>query len=167
MCAAFCFFFANLSFYLIMTIFMQKALGIPPLDAGMVFMPLTLTFVIASRYCRRARETSRHAGADRRLRHPDRRTCGAWRSSIAIVEAPTALLIALVLAIFGFGQGLVMAPLSSVVLSTVKPARAGAGSGMYGTTAQIAQCRRRRRHRRGVLCDRSADLVANRDVCRR
>ena len=34
--AAFCFFFANLSFYLIMTIFMQKALGIPPLDAGMV-----------------------------------------------------------------------------------------------------------------------------------
>jgi hypothetical protein len=31
-----------------------------------------------------------------------------------------------------------MAPLSSVVLSTVKPASAGAGSGMYGTTAQIA-----------------------------
>jgi hypothetical protein len=32
----------------------------------------------------------------------------------------------------------VMAPLSSVVLATVKPASAGAGSGMYGTTAQIA-----------------------------
>ena len=48
------------------------------------------------------------------------------------------MLIALVLAIFGFGQGLVMAPLSSVVLSTVKPAVAGAGSGLYGTTAQIA-----------------------------
>ncbi len=31
-----------------------------------------------------------------------------------------------------------MAPLSSVVLSTVKPASAGSGSGMYGTTAQIA-----------------------------
>jgi predicted MFS family arabinose efflux permease len=48
------------------------------------------------------------------------------------------MLIALVLAIFGFGQGPVMAPLSSVVLSTVKPAAAGAGSGLYGTTAQIA-----------------------------
>jgi hypothetical protein len=31
-----------------------------------------------------------------------------------------------------------MAPLSSAVLSTVKPASAGAGAGMYGTTAQIA-----------------------------
>jgi hypothetical protein len=31
-----------------------------------------------------------------------------------------------------------MAPLSSAVLSTVKPASAGAGSGMYGTVAQIA-----------------------------
>ena len=46
--------------------------------------------------------------------------------------------LALVLTIFGYGQGLVMAPLSSAVLSTVKPASAGAGSGMYGTTAQIA-----------------------------
>jgi len=32
----------------------------------------------------------------------------------------------------------VMAPLSGVVLSSVKPASAGAGSGMYGTTGQIA-----------------------------
>ena len=47
-------------------------------------------------------------------------------------------MLALVLTIFGYGQGLVMAPLSSAVLSTVKPASAGAGSGMYGTTAQIA-----------------------------
>ena len=46
--------------------------------------------------------------------------------------------MALVLTIFGYGQGLVMAPLSSAVLSTVKPASAGSGSGMYGTTAQIA-----------------------------
>jgi ribosomal protein S5 len=42
------------------------------------------------------------------------------------------------LTVFGFGQGLVMAPLSGVVLSTVKPASAGSGSGLYGTTAQIA-----------------------------
>jgi hypothetical protein len=47
-------------------------------------------------------------------------------------------LLALVLAVFGYGQGLVMAPLSGVVLSTVKLSSAGSGSGMYGTTAQIA-----------------------------
>jgi hypothetical protein len=47
-------------------------------------------------------------------------------------------LLALVLTIFGYGQGLVMAPMSGAVLSTVKPSSAGSGSGMYGTTAQIA-----------------------------
>jgi hypothetical protein len=40
--------------------------------------------------------------------------------------------------IFGYGQGFVMAPLSSAVLATVKPASAGSGSGIYGTVAQIA-----------------------------
>ncbi|MGH6643162.1 MAG: MFS transporter, partial [Bradyrhizobium sp.] len=48
--AVFFFFFANLSFYLIMTMFMQRALHIPPLQAGLVFIPLALTFVIASRH---------------------------------------------------------------------------------------------------------------------
>jgi hypothetical protein len=56
--------------------------------------------------------------------------------TVASVGAPA--LLALVLMIFGYGQGLVMAPLSSAVLSTVKPASAGSGSGMYGTAAQIA-----------------------------
>ena len=41
-------------------------------------------------------------------------------------------------AIDDLGQGLVMAPLSGAVLSTVRAASAGSGSGMYGTTAQIA-----------------------------
>ena len=56
----------------------------------------------------------------------------------AFVVAPGALLLALVLMVFGYGQGLVMAPLSAAVLSSVTPASAGAGSGMYGTTVQIA-----------------------------
>ncbi len=47
--AAFFFFFANLSFYLVMTMYMQKALQIPPIKAGLVFVPLALTFVVASR----------------------------------------------------------------------------------------------------------------------
>jgi hypothetical protein len=49
--------------------------------------------------------------------------------TVASVTAPTAPLLALLLVIFGYGQGLVMAPLSSAVLSTVKPASAGSGAG--------------------------------------
>ena len=57
---------------------------------------------------------------------------------VAWAQTPSATLLASVLAIFGYGQGLVMAPLSSAVLSTVNPASAGSGAGMYGMTAQIA-----------------------------
>jgi predicted MFS family arabinose efflux permease len=59
-------------------------------------------------------------------------------ATVEWIEAPSVIVLALVLTVFGYGQGLVMAPLSGAVLSSVKPASAGAGSGMYGTTAQIA-----------------------------
>ena len=135
--ATFFFFSANLSFYLVMTIFMQRGLHIPPLRAGLVFVPLALAFVAASR----------HSGA--RARHRGTRVliegCAVQIAGLSIlaltvasVQAPAASLLAPVLAIFGYGQGLVMAPLSSVVLSNVRPASAGSGAGMYGTTAQIA-----------------------------
>lgn len=48
--AVFFFFFANLSFYLVMTLAMERSLHIPPLQAGLVFVPLALTFVVASRH---------------------------------------------------------------------------------------------------------------------
>jgi EmrB/QacA subfamily drug resistance transporter len=135
--AAFFFFFANLSFYLVMTLFMQKALQIPPLQAGLVFVPLALTFIIASRV---SAVRARHRGMLVLIEGCAIQIAGLamLASTIASLTSPRAALLALVLTVFGFGQGLVMAPLSGVVLSTVKPASAGSGSGLYGTTAQIA-----------------------------
>jgi predicted MFS family arabinose efflux permease len=134
--AAFFFFFANLSFYLVKTMFMQKALHIPALQAGLVFVPLALAFVIASRHSGRAR----HRGTRVLIEGCAVQIIGlaALVLTMAAVGSPSAAVLALVLTIFGYGQGLVMAPLSSAVLSTVKPASAGSGAGMYGTTAQIA-----------------------------
>ena len=131
--AVFFFFSANLSFYLVMTVFMQKALHIPPLQAGLVFLPLALTFVMASKH-------SSIRGTRVLIEGCAVQIVGlaALAAVIEAIDAPSATALALVLTIFGYGQGLVMAPLSSAVLSTVKPASAGAGSGMYGTTAQIA-----------------------------
>jgi MFS family permease len=135
--AAFFFFFANLSFYLVMTMFMQNALQIPPLQAGLVFVPLALAFIIASRH---GGARARHRGSLVLIEGCAVQLLGlaSLVLLIASVEVPPATLLALVLTIFGYGQGLVMAPLSSTVLSTVKPASAGSGSGMYGTTAQLA-----------------------------
>ena len=135
--AVFFFFFANLSFYFVMTIFMQRALHVPPLQAGLAFLPLALTFVIASRH---SGMRARHRGTLVLIEGCAVQIIGlaALAALIERIDAPPAMLLALVLTIFGYGQGLVMAPLSGAVLSTVKPANAGAGSGMYGTTAQIA-----------------------------
>jgi len=71
----------------------------------------------------------------------------------------------LVLTIFGYGQGLVMAPLSSAVLSTVKPMSAGAASGIYGTTADC-ECRGRRGDRCGILRDRIEPVEPAGVACR-
>jgi hypothetical protein len=135
--AAFFFFFANLSFYLVMTMYMQTALQIPPIWAGLVFVPLALTFVAASRY---SGVRARHRGTLVLIEGCAIQIAGLAVLALAIelVQAPTAPLLALILTIFGYGQGLVMAPLSGAVLSNVKPGSAGSGSGVYGTTAQIA-----------------------------
>jgi MFS family permease len=134
LCAVFFFFFANLSFYLVITLFMQQALQIPPLQAGLVFVPLALTFVVASR----------QSGVRAKLRGLlvlvegcAIQIAGLLALALTSVIMPTAPMLALVLMIFGYGQGLVMAPLSGVVLSTVKPSAAGSGAGLYGTVTQI------------------------------
>jgi MFS family permease len=137
LCATFFFFFANLSFYLVMTMFMQRALRIPPLQAGLVFVPLALAFVIASRH---SGARARHRGTLVLIEGCVLQIAGLalLALTVGLIEAPGAELLALMLAIFGYGQGMVMAPLSSAVLSSVQPASAGSGAGMYGTTAQIA-----------------------------
>jgi len=135
--AVFSFFFANLSFYLVITMFMQKALQIAPLQAGLVFLPLALAFVIASRH---SGVRARHRGTLVLIEGCALQAAGlaALAATIAFTATPSAALLALVLIVFGYGQGLVMAPLSSAVLSSVKPQAAGSASGMYGTTTQIA-----------------------------
>jgi predicted MFS family arabinose efflux permease len=100
-------------------------------------VPLVLSFVIASRH---GASRARHRGTRVLIEGCAIQIAGlaVLALTVGFVQAPGALVLALVLAIFGYGQGLVMAPLSSAVLSTVKPASAGSGAGMYGTTSQIA-----------------------------
>jgi len=135
--AVFFFFFANLSFYLVITMFMQNALHIPPLQAGLVFLPLALAFVIASRH---SGARARHRGTLVLIEGCALQVAGLalLAATVASIKAPSATLLALVLIVFGYGQGLVMAPLSSAVLTSVKPQAAGSASGIYGTTTQIA-----------------------------
>lgn len=134
--AAFFFFVANLSFYLVMTLFMQRGLKIAPLAAGLAFVPLALAFVVASRH---SSARAKHRGTKVLIEGCALQIAGLAALALVadLIEAPTPVALALIMIIFGYGQGLVMAPLSGAVLSTVKPVAAGSASGMYGTTAQI------------------------------
>lgn len=134
--AAFFFFVANLSFYLVMTLFMQRGLKIAPLAAGLAFVPLALAFVVASRH---SAARAKHRGTKVLIEGCALQIAGLAALALVagLIDAPTPIALALIMIIFGYGQGLVMAPLSGAVLSTVKPVAAGSASGMYGTTAQI------------------------------
>ena len=135
--ATFLFFFANLSFYLVMTLYMQSGLGIAPVNAGLALMPLAIGFVVSSRQSA-ARVATRGI---RTLIEGCVLQLVGLAGVVALVEfvpQPTVLLLMLPLAVFGYGQGFVMGPLSGVVLSTVPKSSAGSGSGLYGTVTQIA-----------------------------
>ncbi|MDA9432969.1 MFS transporter [Bradyrhizobium sp. CCBAU 51627] len=130
------FFLANLSFYLVMTLFMQRGLKIAPLAAGLAFIPLALAFVVASRH---SSARAKHRGTKVLIEGCALQIAGLAALALVAfdIDAPRPVMLALIMIVFGYGQGLVMAPLSGAVLSTVRPAAAGSASGMYGTVAQI------------------------------
>jgi MFS family permease len=134
--AVFCFFFANLSFYLVMTLYLQSALGLSPLAAGCMVLPLALAFVVASR---QAAGQVQRRGTRVLLEGCVVEGAGLVAIAAVIVAGPAHPgWLAMAMALFGYGQGLLMAPLSSAVLAHVAAARAGAGAGLYGTTTQVA-----------------------------
>jgi len=134
---AFFFFLGNLSFYLVMTLLLQRTLGYSAWDAGLTMLPLAAAFVVASRRGSTSLATPR-AGMFVHGCVCQIAGLGGLGLLTMAIDRPAAWLLALPLAVFGYGQGLVMAPLSSAVLSTVQKASAGAGSGLYGVSVQIA-----------------------------
>ena len=57
---------------------------------------------------------------------------------VGTVAQPSMAMLMLPLAVFGYGQGMVLAPLFSAVLTQVRHAHAGSGAGILTTTQQVA-----------------------------
>jgi EmrB/QacA subfamily drug resistance transporter len=134
--ATFCFFLANVSFYFVVTLFMQTGMGLSALDAGVTVAPLALAFTVASRHAAKRK----HAGISALIQG-----CAVQASGLAglgllagFVDAPSMFDLMVPLTLFGYGQGLVMAQLFSIVLRSVDHAHAGSAAGVLATTQQIA-----------------------------
>ena len=135
--AVFAFQFGNIAFYLLITLFMQGQLGLPPLRAELAVIPLALAFALASRLA--GRWVVRY-GVGTLLWGCAIQFCAivTLGGVVALLHDPEPAVIVAVLTGFGFGQGLVMAPLSGLALATVRPAHAGSGAGLLNTVNQAA-----------------------------
>jgi hypothetical protein len=135
-CATFCFFLGNLSFYFVLTLFMQNGLGFSPFDAALTVMPLAFAFVAGSRL---AAGRLQQRGVTALAEGCIVQTVGLAGTALLVDAAhPTMATLMLPLALFGYGQGMVLAPLFSAVLTNVRRAHAGSRSGILTTTQQIA-----------------------------
>jgi predicted MFS family arabinose efflux permease len=128
-CATFCFFLGNLSFYFVLTLYIQNGLGFSPFDAALAVMPLAFAFVAGAQL-----------GGGRLIQGCITQAAGLAGTGLLVgtVAQPTMVMLMLPLAVFGYGQGMVLAPLFSAVLTNVRHAHAGSGSGILTTTQQVA-----------------------------
>jgi MFS family permease len=128
-CATFCFFLGNLSFYFVLTLYLQNGLGFSAFNAALTVLPLAFAFVAGSRL-----------GGGRLIEGCVVQALGLAATAllIATVRHPTMPPLMLPLVVFGYGQGTVLAPLFSTVLTNVRHAHAGSGAGILTTTQQIA-----------------------------
>jgi EmrB/QacA subfamily drug resistance transporter len=133
--AAFFFTFANLSFYLVMTLYLQLGLGMSALGAGSVVLPLAIAFALVSRI---AGPRAQRLGNIALMQGCAVQVAGLLLFSLAVLgTSMTPAMLATLLTIFGAGQAMVMAPLYALVLAKVPAAHAGSGGGVVSTVQQI------------------------------
>jgi EmrB/QacA subfamily drug resistance transporter len=126
------------SFALMLVMFLQKGIGLPPNVAGLTFAPLSLSFLLASLLA---------------LRLADKLGIRLLQTGVVVMLAGSLGLIFLMqtrgvalaprdlilpIAVYGFGQGLLVPQLSGVVLRGVAPHFAGMASGVLTTGQQVA-----------------------------
>jgi EmrB/QacA subfamily drug resistance transporter len=133
----FAFQFGNIAFYLVLTLFLQGQLGFSPLRGGLAVVPLALAFTVASRLA--GPWVGRYGIRTLLLGCAIQFGGIVALAGVAVLLAhPAMLVVMVVLTVFGFGQGLVMAPLSGLTLATVRPVHAGSGAGLLNTVHQTA-----------------------------
>lgn len=127
--------FGMFGFLFTMTIYLQSVLGMSAIQAGLTTLPLSLAIIAVSPLA--GRLTDRVGG-----RYMLMLGCvlfAAGVGGVAAVESlsSNSLTFALPLALAGVGGGLTIAPIMTVAMHGVRPALAGAASGMLNTSRQV------------------------------
>lgn len=130
------------SFFLIFALFLQNGLGFNPFDAGLIFAPASIGFVLSSlnapywvkRFGSRAIIVGALLYA---ISFIALITAIAMLSPTTFSVATSLFVIVPILMLLGYGQGFVMTPLLNVVLAFVNVQFAGMTSGIIATLQQV------------------------------
>jgi EmrB/QacA subfamily drug resistance transporter len=131
-------FFASMaSYFLVLALYLQQGRGLDALQAGLVFTILAAAYLVASAYApgltpRLGRRLPAIGGLVLAVGH------GMLALSVADigVGGSVALLVPGML-LEGAGMGLVITPLTSTVLGSLRPENAGAAAGALSTMQQV------------------------------
>lgn len=128
--------FANISFYLLITLYMQNQLRFTPLQSGAAVVPLAIVFALVSHG---ASPRAQRLGVRALIEGCVLAIAGlfALAAVVMAIEEPAMPALAGVLVVFGAGQAMMWAPLFARVLGKVPAAHAGAGAGVLSTVQQI------------------------------
>jgi len=128
--------FANISFYLLITLYMQNQLGFTALQSGAAVIPLAVVFALVSRA---SGPRAQRLGALALIQGCSVAIAGlvVLGAIVGWIAEPPMPALASALVIFGGGQAMVMAPLYARVLSKVPAAHAGSAAGVLSTVQQI------------------------------
>ncbi|WP_229491538.1 MFS transporter [Massilia sp. HP4] len=133
-------FYTIAAFFLLFSVYLQNALGVSALDAGLVFLPLGIGYLLGP------------------LTTPfGRRLFGDWVNPIGMGTlaagflglawlvtttptgvAPPSVPLAAILFVIGFGQGLSLPPLMRMITGRVAPAFSGMIAGVASSTLQVS-----------------------------
>lgn len=126
----------NLTYYgtvFVLALYLQHARGQTPLQAGLAFVPLTGGFLLSN-------IASGHVVAHCGTRRPmivGALIAGAGYASLIAVHATTPLAFVLIaFLLIPSGMGLAVPAMTTAVLSSVEPARAGTASALLNTARQ-------------------------------
>ncbi|WP_197409355.1 MULTISPECIES: DHA2 family efflux MFS transporter permease subunit [unclassified Rathayibacter] len=130
----FAFMVSNFGTVFVLSLFLQQQLGLPPLLAGLVFLPGAAFSILGN--------VASGALANRfgtRVPIVAGLLLLALGLALAVVTAPLAspLLVGAAVCLTGLGGSVTMPPVTSVVLSSVPPARAGTASAVFNTFRQV------------------------------
>lgn len=149
--ASFAFYLGVMSFLLVLTLYLQNGLQMSALRAGSSILPMAVGFLFSSR---RATHWTERYGVNvlvvgiaivivgllgfLAVTYGLERQFGSHAAAQPAAAAAASFRLAWPLAGYGFGEGLVIAPLVSTVMARVRGAHAGALSGVFIMVQQLS-----------------------------